>query len=541
MILNPARMFKPTALRYAEEPAIVNFERNRRFSYRQVRNITNQACNMLAQRFGLGEGDKIATLVKNDNMSLLYMMSLKSNTSSLWLGIMESVEEHLYQIDHVRPKLIFIEKGLLDEYYAPLSIRSIVMVAMDEPDEPLNGVYDFWALVDGYSPDEPDMQFVADEVHAHPCAFRFTGGTTGRAKCAMYSLSNLLSSGTNLSYIEVFPCDRPKVLLSTPITHAAGAMIIPTYFRGGTLITLNSADIESFCEAIAREKVELIYTVPTVLYRMVDMRLTEKYDLSSLKAIRYGAAPISPAKLEKLIKQFGSVFIQGYAAAEAWVPGTILSRDDHDSKAGIGLKRLNSVGKPVPGMEFKIVDEEGHEKVAGETGEIWIRGPHTIQGYYNDPEQTRENFTEDGFWKSGDIGFMDADGYLYLIDRRKDMIVSGGMNIYSTEVENCINAHPAVEQSVVVGIPDETWGESVHAEVILKKGERLSGQELIEHCKNNLSRYKAPKSVAFVERLPLSSVGKLLRREVRKKYWKQERLIQDRVTANGGTPGPIEN
>jgi len=518
MILNPGRILKQTALRYANETALVNCERDRRFTFKELHELTNKVCNMLVEEFKLGEGDRFAVLVENDNLGLLYLTMLKSASTSLWLGIMDSIGEHLYEIDYVKPTVIFIEKRFLEQYYGPLSERNMIMIVMDKPDKQMDGVYDFWELINKSSPADLDTQIVADNANKHTCLFKFTGGTTGRGKCAMYSVSNFLSSGTNLSYGDVFPNEKPKALLSTPITHAAGAMVIPVYFKGGTVVTLNRPDIEIFCKAIEREKVELIYTVPTVLYRMVDMGLTEKYDLSSLKTIRYGASPIASGKLEELIKQFGRIFMQGYASTESWVPGTIMNRDEHDVSTEEGRKRLKSVGRPVPGMEFKIVDSDGKEKQLGEEGEIWIRGPHTIVGYYNDPEQTKEGFSKDGFWKSGDIGYMDTDGFIYLIDRKKDMIVSGGFNVYPTEVENCINSHPSVQQSAVVGRPDEYWGEAVHGEVILKKGAVLSENDLIKYCKEALSRYKVPKSITFVEELPLSPVGKVLRREVRKKY-----------------------
>jgi fatty-acyl-CoA synthase len=522
MILNPTRILRQTALRYANEMAVVNYERERRFTFKELHDLTNRAANMLPEKFKLGEGRIIALLVQNDNMSLLFTLSMKTSCTSLWLGIMESVKENLYQIDYVKPSLIFIEKSLLEQYHAQLLERGIIMIAMDPPDRPMKNVYDFWDLVGERSPAEPDVQFVADDVSQHIWLLKFTGGTTGKGKCAIYSLSNYMSPGTNLSYFDVFPYARPKTLLCTPITHAAGAMMIPVYSLGGTIVTLNRADIELLCRAIEKERIEAIYTVPTVLYRMVDRGLTKKYDLSSLKTIRYGASPISPAKLEELIAQFGRIFVQGYASTEAWVPGTILARSEHDTSTEAGRKRLTSVGRPVPGMEFKIADEAGHEKPIGVEGEIWIRGPHTITGYYCDPDQTKEGFSEDGFWKSGDIGYMDHDGFLYLVDRKKDMIISGGFNVYATEVENCINAHPAVDQSVVVGIPDDQWGEIVHAEVILKKGSVISKQDLIGHCRQSLSRYKVPKSIEFVDTLPMSSVGKLLRREVREKYRKEK-------------------
>jgi fatty-acyl-CoA synthase len=523
MILNPRRVLRPPILRYANETAVINVERNRRFTYQEVYEILNKTCNILRERFALGEGDKYATLLENDHMYFAYLLALMPSATSFWLGMRDSIDEHLYQIDYVKPSVIFMEKSMLPGYYEHLRERKMAIILMDKPDRPMSDVYYFWDLINESSPADHDVELVADDAIKHTCLLKFTGGTTGRSKCAMYSLSNLLSTGTNLSYSEVFPYDKPKALLATPITHAAGAMILPVFFKGGTVITLNRSDIEPLCKAIEKERADLIYTVPTVLYSMVDKGLTDKYDLSSLKTIRYGASPISPAKLEELIRQFGRIFIQGYASTEAWVPGTILARNEHDTSTEEGRKRLNSIGRPVPGMEFKIADDVGNEKPIGEEGEIWIRGPHTIIGYYDDPDQTKENFSEDGFWKSGDIGYMDHEGFYYLVDRKKDMIVSGGFNVYATEVENCINSHPAVEQSAVVGIPDEYWGEAVHAEVILKKGAKISEEKLINYCKDYISRYKAPKSIKFVDELPLSPVGKVLRREVRKKYWGRKR------------------
>lgn len=531
MIINMGRVLKQTALRFSERTALVNVERDRRVTFWQLHQLTNKVSNMLSNKFGLGEGDVYATLLENANLSLLHYWMTKASSTPLWLGIRDSLEEHLYQIDHVKPRVIFIETKLLPSYYEPLSKRNIVVICMDTPDrsakDTFQDSYYFWKLADEMPDTAPTVEYVADDAHKHAALLRFTGGTTGRGKCALYSLSNLLSSGCNpANYSEVFPFDHPKALLSTPMSHASGAMVFPVYFKGGTIYTLDQVDIELMCKTIEKEKIELIYVVPTILYRMLDLGLPRKYDLSSLKTIRYGAQSMSPSKLEGLIKEFGKIFVQGYASTESWIPITLLGRNDHGIETEAERKRLYSVGRPVPGVEIKIADDNGNELPLGERGEIWIRGPHTVQGYYNDPEQTEENFSENGFWKSGDIGYMDDEGFLYLVDRKKDMIVSGGLNIYANEVENCINAHPAVEQSAVVGIPDDYWGEAVHAEVILKEGEELSEEALIEYCKGHIARHKAPKTVRFVNQLPLSPVGKVLRRGVREKYWKdQERRI----------------
>ncbi len=523
MIINMGRVLKNTALRFSDKTALFNVERNRKLSFWQLHELTNKVSNILSDKFEFKEGDKYATLLENDNLSLLHYWMAKSLSTALWLAIRDSLDEHLYQIDYVRPKLIFIETKLIPKYYKPFCERNIKIICMDDENEGIKdefkNIYFFWNLVDDAAPSETGVEYVADDVDKHIFLLRFTGGTTGKGKCAMYSLSNILSAACNSSnYSEVFPYDNPKALVSTPITHAAGAIMLPVYFRGGTIITLNKPDIETICRTVEKEKIELIYTVPTVLYRMLDLGLPKKYDLSSLKTIRYGTQSISTSKLEALIEQFGRIFVQGYAATESWVPCTILGRNEHAIETEEDRKRLNSVGRAAPGVEIQIVGEDNQELPVNEKGEIWIRGPHTVQGYYNDRKQTKENFSENGFWKSGDIGYIDETGFLYLVDRKKDMIVSGGFNIYSNEVENCLNSNPAVEQSVAVGIPDEVWGEAVHAEVIKKKGVKITENELIEFCKERIARYKAPKKITFVKELPLSSVGKVLRRVVREKY-----------------------
>ena len=524
MLINMSRVLEQIALRFLDRTALVNVERNRKFTFWQLHVLTNKLCNVIKDKFGLSEGDVYATLLENDNMGLFHFWMTKSPATALWLDIRESVEEHLNQIDYIQPRLIFIETKLLLQYYEHLIDRDVSIVCMDEIKEALPNVNYFWDLMDEASSTEPSMEYVVDDVDQHICLLKFTGGTTGRAKCVMFSLSNILSPGCNPAhYYEVLPFDHPKALLSSPITHvASGQMVIPVYLKGGTIVTTNKADIERMGKIVESEKIDFIYSIPTVLYRMLDMNMPRKYDLSSLKTIRYGASPISPSKLENLLQEFGQIFVQGYASTECWPPATILARKDHGTETEEQIKRLCSVGQPVPCVEIRICNDNGQELPVGEKGEIWIRGPNTVKGYFKDPEQTRENFAANGFWKSGDVGFIDDKGYVYLVDRKKDMIVSGGYNIYATEVENCINRHPAVQNCAVVGIPDEHWGEAVCGIVVLRKGAIVEQQELIDHCKQHLARYKAPKKIDFVKELPLSSVGKVLRREVKKRFWKEK-------------------
>ncbi|UCH20877.1 MAG: acyl--CoA ligase [Deltaproteobacteria bacterium] len=518
MYVNMGRVFQQTALQFASGPAVINVERDRHFTYAQMHELSNRLSNALKHRFGLRQGDFYATILDNDNVALFHPWMLKSPVGAVWIDANESVGEQINQIDYIQPKLVFLETRLLPLLYEHLQTCKISMAVMDRPQKPWPGVYYFWDLVEQAAPTEVEEEITADDASEHISVLRFTGGTTGRAKCAMYTLFNLWIWGCNPAHFyETLPFEHPRALFFSPLHHAAsGSVVIPAHIKGGTIITLNRADPESVGRNIARQQADMIYAVPTVLYRMLEMNLPRKYDLSSLKTIRYGGAPISPSKLEILLDLFGQIFVQGYGSTECWPSVTILARKDHGTDTQEQLQKLLSVGRPLPGEEVIICDEDGNILAAGQRGEIWIRGPNTIEGYYKAPDLTKDNFSAAGFWKSGDIGYMDDEGYVYLVDRKQDMIITGGYNVYAIEVENCLNSHPGVQNSAVVGIPHDIWGEAVCAMVTLAQGCEVSPPELIDHCKQHLARYKAPKKIEITAQLPTSPAGKVLRREVRR-------------------------
>ena len=524
MLVNMGRIFRQNAIRFAEKPAVINVERDRRFSYARMHELTNRLSNVLKHRFNLKQGDFYATILDNDNMALFHPWMLKSPVGAVWIDVRDSISEQVSRLNHVKPKLVFLEAKLLPRLYEDLWDNSIPLVVMDPPERSRPGVFYFWDLVEEASATEVAEEFAADKASEHISVLRFTGGTTGTAKCAQYTLANLWTWGCNPAhYYETFPFDHPRAMFFSPLHHAAsGSVVIPVHIKGGTVITLNGADPETIGQTIETHKVDMIYAVPTVLYRMLEMDLPRKYDLGSLKTIRYGGSPISPAKLEILLALFGQIFVQGYGATECWPSVTILGRRDHGTQTRQQIDRLLSVGRPMPGEEVIICDKDGQPLPAGQRGEIWIRGPNTITGYYQAPELTKQNFSGNGFWKSGDMGYMDEKGYLYLVDRKQDMIITGGYNVYAIEVENCLNSHPAIQNSAVVGLAHDIWGEAVCAMVTLAQGSSASPQELIEHCKQHLARYKAPKKIEISDQLPLSPAGKVLRREVR-------RLLKDRT------------
>ena len=519
--INFGRQTEQIARQFGDKEALVHTERNRRFTFMELHRLSNRIVNMQKERLGLGRGDVYVILLDNDNMSLFHQWTLfKGEAAAAWCNYRDSADEHMWQIDMIQPKVVFIENELLDNYTAALAERNIRIICMDPLESPRDGVDYFWDLLEGVSDEETGVEHDLDE---DVLLYRFTGGTTGKGKCAMYTIGNFLAIPQYwFSTPENHFSEATRHLSITPLSHASALFVLPVFLKGGTHFTMNLPDLAQYFKNIQEEKITSSLLVPTILYRFLEVEVEKMFDLSSLETMFYGASPMSPEKLKGLQTKFGNIFVQAYGGTEPLAPVTVLSKAEHLVKTEADEARLSSAGAPVAGVEVLTMDEEGRQLPQGETGELWIRGPGTIKGYYKNPEGTAKEFTEDGFWKSGDMGYMDERGFVYIVDRKKDMIVTGGFNVYAVEVEDALNAHPAVLMSAVVGIPHQEWGEAVHAEVMLKEGQDVSEEELIEFCKEKKGRYKAPKSVAIVPELPVTAVGKILRREVRGRYWKDQ-------------------
>ncbi|SEB24704.1 AMP-binding protein [Variovorax sp. YR216] len=515
MRINFAQLMGQLALRHSNREALVNIERQRRYIFRDLHSLTNRIVNMMRQRLALRRGDVYLCILENDNLSLLHTWTaLKGEAAAAFTNYRDAFDEHVWQVDFIRPKVVFIENTLIERYHGLLRERGITVVCMDRPDAPRDGLLHFWDLLEDISDDDPGIE---SETTKDILVYRFTGGTTGRSKCAQYTMDNWLACRDSY-YAEdeqVYEADT-RFLHMAPISHGSGLGLLPTLFRGGCTVTQNVPDLKTWCRNLEAERITMAMLVPTLLYWLLDMPEASSHDLSRLRTVWYGAAPMSPAKLRQLQSRFGNIFLQVYGATECLQPVTTLYKRDHvDADA----KRLASAGRVAITAEVRVMDEEGQPLPCGQTGEVWLRSRATISGYYGNPEATAAEFGN-GFWKSGDLGYLDEEGYLYIVDRKKDMIITGGFNVYAIEVESVLDAHPAVAMSAVVGVPHEAWGEAVHAEVVLRAGSRTSADELIEHVKGRIGRFKAPKTVSFVESLPLSVAGKVLRRQVREKYWK---------------------
>jgi fatty-acyl-CoA synthase len=359
---------------------------------------------------------------------------------------------------------------------------------------------------------------LVDEGGAADLAFiAYTGGTTGRSKGVMLPHRVLMTMTLQMFSDWDWPPQDIRYLAATPISHAAGVTLFPVMMRGGYARLVQGFEAETYCRVVAEEKMNTTLLVPTLIYALIDaVDLRARYDMSSLQTIIYGAAPMSPDRLREGMKIFGKVFVQLYGQTEAPQVITSMRKIDHDdSKPG----RLGSCGRASLFVDVKLFASEMREVGVGEPGEICVRGPLVMDGYWKRPEANAETL-RGGWLHTGDVAIRDEEGYFYIVDRTKDMIISGGFNIYPREVEDALMSHPAVASAAVIGIPDDKWGEAVKAFVVLKTGAQGDVKELQTHVKDKRGAPWSPKTIDFVETIAVTGLGKIDRKALRAPYWK---------------------
>ncbi len=346
----------------------------------------------------------------------------------------------------------------------------------------------------------------------------YTGGTTGKPKGVMLSHLNIATSAMAVLTEGMYP-EGTVALHAAPMFHLADMMVTASVLlRGGQHIVLPAFRPDLVLDLIQQWKITDLLLVPAMLQMLADHPSTMTSDTSSVARVLYGASPISEAILDRAMDALPSAtFTQIYGMTEMSAVMTALSPALHQ-KENRALSKLRSGGRACCHVQVRIVDPEDHELARGQVGEICVRGPNIMKGYLNQPEATAETLRH-GWMHTGDMGYMDEDGYVFIVDRLKDMIISGGENVYSTEVENAIAKHSSIASVAVIGIPSEEWGEAVHASVVLKPGAQLSLEELIAHCKTLIAGYKCPRSLDILEALPLSGAGKVLKTTLRDKFW----------------------
>ena len=350
------------------------------------------------------------------------------------------------------------------------------------------------------------------------CMLRGTGGTTGRPKGVMNANRNF---ETNIAiFLACTRFDGPPVFLGcAPMTHAAGVLAFVTIAASGTVVIQRSFEVQEMLAAIGKHRISSVLIPNTAIYTALSQPNVRKFDYSSLRHLFYGGAPMSAAKLREAIDVFGNVMTTSFGQTEAPTCVTFMGPAEHlDESGAVNEKRLLSCGRPSPFARVALMDEDGNFVPQGQVGEIVVQGGLVMKGYYKNPEATIEA-SKYGWHHTGDLAYQDEEGYLYICDRKKEIIITGGFNVYPLEVEQVILSHAAVQNCAVVGVPDDKWGEAIKAVVELKPGRTVLADELITLCKQRIGSVKAPKSVDFVDALPRSSVGKVLRKDVRSRYW----------------------
>jgi acyl-CoA synthetase (AMP-forming)/AMP-acid ligase II len=428
------------------------------------------------------------------------------------LNLRLAPKELAYILENSGTKVVFTDfmfAGVIEQVREQAGIEQVVLIG--EVDAPHDLSYEeLVAAADSTLPDEPEED--------DPVVLMYTGGTTGLPKGVLLDQRAEL---LNLYHVAMlWGLDERIVNLNqTPMFHAAtmgGVLGVPA--AGGTSVFVPVFDPANVMATIEAEAVTWTVMVPTMIGLVLNHPDFRPERLASLEVLTYGASPMPTALLERLLGMYPDLKIfQGYGMTEASAVLTVLGPDEHRTGGGL----LKSAGRAVPGVSLSIQDPDGQEVARGETGEVCARAGNFMREYWNNPEATDEAF-RGGWYHTGDAGYLDERGYLYLVDRVKDMIVTGAENVYSVEVENAIATHDAVMQVAVIGIPDETWGEAVHAIVVLHEGAEASEDDIREHARQSIAGYKVPKSVEIrAEPLPLSGAMKVLKRDLRAPYWDQ--------------------
>ncbi len=460
---------------------------------------------------GIGAQHPIAMLAKNRPEVLFTMgANMLSACRSTSLHPMGSVDDQAYVLDDAGVETLVFDPSAFDERAAELRERVPGLKTLLSLGPSDSGV-DLIALAATFEP-QPLVAPVVDPEQV--TGLTYTGGTTGASKGVMQTYR----SGAALTQIQLAEWEWPadtRFLIATPLSHAGAAFFVPTLLRGGCIVVLPGFDPTAVLEAIQNYRITATMLVPTMLYILMDHPKIDEYDLSSLETVYYGAAAISPTRLKEAIDRFGPIFFQFFGQSECGMTIAVLKKEEHDTG---DLARLATCGRPVPWLKVALLDDALNEVPDGEPGEICVRGPLVMKGYWNKPEQTAEAL-QGGWLHTGDIARRDAGGFLTIVDRKKDMIVSGGFNVFPREVEDVIGTHPSVAQVAVIGVPDEKWGEAVKAVVVLRPEQSVSADELTELVREHKGAIHAPKSVDFVDAIPLSALGKPDKKVLRAQYW----------------------
>jgi len=502
-----------------DKTAIV-FE-DKRYTFSQLNERVNRLANGLL-KLGVKKGDRVSFIQVNCNQCVeTYFAVAKAGAIYLPLNFRAKEKEFTYMLNTAEAETLIV-----GERYVPM-IKSIQpeckylknLISIETKQDDMLYYED---IIKSSSADDVMTEIDDDDT----TMLMYTAGTTGFPKGVMLS-HNSFSSYMLENVSPASPESDESNILTVPLYHVAGIQAMMAAIYGGrTLVMERQFDPEEWMTLVENEKANRAMMVPTMLKQLLDHPNFKKHDLSSLRVITYGAAPMPLPVIRKALEEFPGVsFINAFGQTETASTITSLGPEDHvftgtEEEKEKKLKRLASIGKPMHDVEMKVIDDDGKTLPQGEVGEILAKGPRVMSGYWKDEEKTAKTIDKDGWVHTGDVGYVDEEGYYFLSGRSSDMIIRAGENISPEEIENVIREHPKVEDVAVIGVPDETWGEEPRAVVIPKKGEKPTEEEIMEWCRKGLASFKRPRSVVFVDDLPRNPMGKLIKKDIRAKYGK---------------------
>lgn len=507
---------------WADRPAILY--RDRAVTYAELERRSNQLAHALLA-LGLRRGDRVAVVSPNrpeivELECALYKIGLVKVALNSRLAPGE-LADALANAEPVACLAGPEHRAMVEEAAAQVAPLEHLIAFTPAP----AGTHwrDYEALLAAQAATHLHVEMRPEEL----AVLHYTSGSTGKLKAAMQTVGNRMASLRKVIMGRMHASPGDVLMLCGPITHASGMFIQPMLYQGATLLLMERFQPAEILESIEKHRVSMCFFVPAMIYALLAEPTIRSRDLSSLRLVSYGAAPMSPARIREAWAAFGPVLSQGYGAGETTGGVVALGIADHRLAIEGGRPELLSAcGRPISESDVQVLDEQGRPVEGEAIGEICVRGPDVFAGYWRAPEQSREALGADGWLRTGDLARVDRDGYIFIVDRKKEMLVSGGFNVYPSEVESILAQHPAVYEVCVVGVPDEHWGESVKAVVVLREGAQSTDGEIMDFCRGRLADFKRPRSVDFVPQLPKNGNGKLSRKDVREHYWRgRERRV----------------
>ena len=513
--MNIGALLTKSAQAFPDKPALIHGPRS--LTYSQFNSRVNRLANAL-NRMGIGQGDNVALLQYNYPEMLESMFAcFKAGCCAVPINFRLHPNEFSFIIDHSEAEGVILSpefnKQILEIRGRIPKARQLITLSGGQGE-----LLDYEKIISSESDRFADVPVQPDDL----AWLFYTSGTTGMPKGAMLTHRNLMAMSMNF-YADICPDFGPGevILHAAPLSHGSGLYALPNIGKAGLNVIPESKsfDPELVFKTIEKYRVTNMFAAPTMVKLMTDSPAVFRYDHSSLKALVYGGAPMLVEDLKEAITKLGPCLVQLFGQGESPMTITYLPHGDHVLVGNVKqIKRLGSAGIQRTDVEVTIFDTGGRELPPNETGEIVTRSDLVMKGYWRNPEATAKTI-KNGWLHTGDMGYMDENGYLFIMDRSKDMIISGGENIYPREIEEVLVRHPAVREVAVVGVPDKKWGEAIKAVVALVGGRSATEEELISFCRDHIASYKKPRTIDFVDELPKNNYGKILKRQLRAQYW----------------------